>query len=101
MHRNPRQGIPRPSDIVFDHRILDDDISRIVVGHEEDRRTESVHLVAFEPAPAQRQGHGVSVIVNGAPTAAARAAWLQKTIRQTPIQLIGCACRLVPVYYYE
>lgn len=70
--------VPVATDVVGDHRIIDDDIAGMIVGYEEDRRSMLVDLVVRDPCAQNGQGHGVAVVVDRSPAAAAGRAGLRR-----------------------
>ncbi len=66
--------MPGAADVAGDHRVFDAYVAGVVVGHKEDRRAVSVDLVLLDTDAAQRQRHGVAVIVDRAAAAPARGA---------------------------
>src|SRR5690606_5942113 len=76
VHRDPREHVPRAAFVVANHRVFDAQRALVVVAHEEDGRAIGVHAVVLDARAAEREGHGVAVVVDGPAAAAARGAGL-------------------------
>ena len=54
------------------------DVARVVIGDEEDGAAEGIHLIVLQQASAERQRHGIAVVIYGSPAAAARRSRLRR-----------------------
>jgi hypothetical protein len=62
--------VPRASDVVRNHGLVNHDISRVIVTDEEYRTTVVVDLIVFNANSAQSERHRITIVVDGSATTA-------------------------------
>ena len=67
-------GIPRTADVIGYDRTVNDDVSRVVVGNEEDSAAVLIDLVVLDARTANGQRHRVAVVVNRTAASTSRCA---------------------------